>query len=91
MAISKDQKKKLIDQYVSDLNSAQNVVIVQQSGISVNTSSSVRKDVLGTDGKFNVVRKRLFMRALADAGYETVDLEKLEGAIGVLYASSDEH
>ena len=90
MAISKDQKKMLIDQYVSDLQSAQNVVIVQQSGISVNTSSSVRKDVLGADGKFNVVRKRLFMRALADAGYETVDLEKLEGSVGVLYAKSDD-
>ena len=91
MAISKDQKKKLIEQYVSDLTTAQNVVIVQQSGVSVNTSSSVRKEVLGTDGKFNVVRKRLFMRALAEAGYETVDIEKLEGPIGVLYATSDEY
>jgi large subunit ribosomal protein L10 len=91
MAISKDQKKTLIEQYVSDLKSAQNVVIVQQTGISVNTSSSVRKNVLGADGKFNVVRKRLFLRALAEAGYETVDIEKLEGSIGVLYATSDEY
>ncbi|MDR3168360.1 MAG: 50S ribosomal protein L10 [Candidatus Peribacteria bacterium] len=91
MAISKDKKKELIDQYVSDLKAAQNVVIVQQSGISVNTSSDVRKQVLGTEGKFNVVRKRLFLRALAAAGYETVDIEKLEGPIGVLYATSDEY
>jgi large subunit ribosomal protein L10 len=91
MAISKDKKKTLIEQYVSDLQSAQNVVIVQQSGISVNTSSSVRKNVLETDGKFNVVRKRLFLRALTEAGYETVDIEKLEGPIGVLYANSDEY
>jgi large subunit ribosomal protein L10 len=91
MAISREKKKQLIEQYISDLKSAQNVVIVQQSGISVNTSSAVRKDVLGTEGKFNVVRKRLFMRALAEAGYETVALDQLEGPIGVLYATSDEY
>ncbi|MDR0607704.1 MAG: 50S ribosomal protein L10 [Candidatus Peribacteria bacterium] len=91
MAISKDKKKELIDQYVSDLKAAQNVVIVQQTGICVNTSSDVRKQVLGAEGKFNVVRKRLFMRALAVAGYEIVDIEKLEGPIGVLYATSDEY
>lgn len=91
MAISKDKKKELISQYVSDLKSAQNVVIVQQTGISVNTSSSVRKGVLEVDGKFNVVRKRLFLRALAEAGYETIDIEQLEGPIGVLYASTDEY
>ncbi|MDR0859918.1 MAG: 50S ribosomal protein L10 [Candidatus Peribacteria bacterium] len=91
MAISKDKKKELIDQYVSDLKSAQNVVIVQQTGISVNTSSSVRKEILGVEGKFNVVRKRLFLRALAEAGYETVDIEQLEGPIGVLYATTDEY
>jgi large subunit ribosomal protein L10 len=91
MAISKDKKKELIDAYVSDLKVAQNVVIVQQSGVSVNTSSDVRKQVLGAEGKFNVVRKRLFLRALEAAGYETVDIEKLEGPIGVLYATSDEY
>ena len=91
MAISKDKKKTLIDQYVSDLTSAQNVVIVQQIGVWVNTSSQVRKGILGADGKFNVVRKRLFLRALAEAGYETVDIEQLEGPIVVLYAMSDEY
>jgi large subunit ribosomal protein L10 len=89
MAITKEKKQQLVKQYVSDLKSAQNVVIVQQSGISVNTSSDMRKGVLGADGAFNVVRKRLFMRALAEAGYETVAIDQLEGPIGVLYANSD--
>jgi large subunit ribosomal protein L10 len=91
MAISKDKKQQLVEQYVSDLKSAQNVVIVQQNGISVNTSSEVRKEILGVAGKFNVVRKRLFLRALAEAGYETVDIDQLEGPIGVLYATTDEY
>ena len=91
MAISRDKKKQLISQYVEDLKSANNVVIVQQTGISVPTSTEVRKEVLGADGKFNVVRKRLFMRALEEAGYETVAIDQLEGPVGVLYANSEEY
>ncbi|MDD2537710.1 MAG: 50S ribosomal protein L10 [Candidatus Absconditabacteria bacterium] len=91
MAISRDKKQELIKQYVEDLKAANNVVIVQQSGISVNTATAVRKGVLGTDGKYNVVRKRLFLRALEEAGYETIAHEQLEGPIVVLYAHSDEY
>ncbi|GHW02576.1 50S ribosomal protein L10 [candidate division SR1 bacterium] len=91
MAISKDQKKKLIDQYVSDLNAAKNVVIVQQNAVPVNTAVAVRKEVVGSDGKVNVVRKRLFMRALEQAGYETVGIDQLEGPIIALYANGDEY
>ena len=91
MAISKDQKKRLIDQYVSDLKAANNVVIVQQNAIPVNTAVEVRKGVVAAEGKFNVIRKRLFLRALEQAGYETIDLEKLEGPVVALYATGDEH
>ena len=91
MAISKEKKQQLIEQYVSDLKAANNVVIIQQSGISVNKSTEVRKGVLGVDGKFNVVRKRLFMRALEEAGYESVAIDQLEGPVVVLYANTDEY
>ena len=91
MAISRDQKKQLIEQYVSDLNAAHNVVIVQQNALPVLESTKVRKEVLGAEWKFNVVRKRLFMKALEQAGYETVALDELEGSIVVLYANGDEY
>ncbi len=91
MAISKDQKKQLIDQYVSDLKAATNVVVLQQNAVPVNTSAKVRRDVVDAEGKFNVVRKRLFLRALEQAGYETIDLEKLEGPVVALYTTGDEY
>ena len=91
MAISRDQKKQLIEQYVSDLNAAHNVVIVQQNALPVLESTKVRKEVLGAEWKFNVVRKRLFMKALEQAGYEAVALDQLEGSIVVLYANGDEY
>ena len=91
MAISRDQKKQLIEQYVSDLNAAHNVVVVQQNALPVLESTKVRKEVLGAEWKFNVVRKRLFMKALEQAGYETIALDELEGSIVVLYANGDEY
>lgn len=49
MAISRDQKKQLIEQYVSDLKAANNVVVVQQSAVPVLDSTKIRKDVLGAE------------------------------------------
>lgn len=86
MAISKGKKVELIKQYVEQLQKANSVVVLQQHGIWVNTSSDVRKGVSGLDDSYNVVRKRLFMRALKDAGYAEVDLEALPGSIVVMYS-----
>lgn len=91
MAISRDQKKQLIEQYVSDLKAANNVVVVQQTALPVIDSTKVRKEVLGAEWKFNVVRKRLFMKALEQAGYESVALDELEWSIVVLYANGEEY
>ena len=90
MAISKAKKVDLIKQYTQDLQDAKTTVIVKQTGIPVSTAAKVRKDVLTQEGKLNVVRKRLFLRALKDAGLEDVTVEQLEGAIFALYAQGDE-
>ncbi|MEI7563901.1 MAG: 50S ribosomal protein L10, partial [bacterium] len=68
MAITKAKKVDLIKQYIQDLKDAKTTVIVRQTGISVSTATRVRKDVSTNEGKLNVVRKRLFLRALKDAG-----------------------
>lgn len=49
MAISRDQKKQLIEQYVSDLQAANNVVVVQQTALPVTDSTKVRKEVRGAE------------------------------------------
>ena len=90
MAISKDQKKSLIMGYGKDLSSATNVIILKQSGIPVNESNGLRISLDNVGGKLNIVRKRLFLRSLADAGYEMVEHKDLDGAIVVLYSTTDE-
>ncbi len=91
MAITKQQKDTLIAQYVSDIQAAKNVVLVKQSGIVVNDSNALRMDLETAGGRFNVIRKRLFLRALDKAGLETVELDQLDGAVVALYATEDEY
>lgn len=91
MAITKQQKNSLVASYVSDLKNAKNVVLVKQSGISVNDTSDLRMALSDVGWKFNVVRKRLFLLSLADAGMESVSHEALDGAVVALYATDDEY
>jgi ribosomal protein L10 len=91
MTISKQQKVELVKQYVQDLQSAKNVVVLQQSGLPVTLSTSIRKEVIAADGKYNVIRKKLFMLALKEAGFDAVEENDLEGSVVVLYANEDEY
>ena len=79
MTISKQQKVELVKQYAQDLQSAKNVVVLQQSGLPVTLSTSIRKEVIAADGKYNVIRKKLFMLALKEAGFDAVEENDLEG------------
>ncbi len=90
MAITKAKKVDIIKQYIQDLQWASNAIIVRQTAIPVTTANKVRKDVSTQDGKLNIVRKRLFLRALKEAWLEEVWLEQLEGAIFALYAKENE-
>jgi len=85
MAISKDKKNELMKQYIQDLSEANNVVVLKQEKVSVNKANRLRKDINSANGRYNVIRKRLFIKALKEAGCENVDLDKLEGSVVVLY------
>jgi ribosomal protein L10 len=67
MAISKDQKKQLMQQYIEDLSSANNVVVMKQDKVSVNNATRLRKDIASANGRYNVIRKRIFIKALKEA------------------------
>jgi len=89
MAISKDKKKSLIKQYQGDLQWANTVIVLEQNAIPVNVSTNIRKEVLSWNDNMNVIRKRLFLKALEWTEYEKIDLEKLSWAVIVLYSNSE--
>ncbi|HOG15226.1 MAG TPA: 50S ribosomal protein L10 [Candidatus Absconditabacterales bacterium] len=91
MAITKEKKINLIKEYVKDLQEAKNLVIIRQSGLAVSTDMEVRKNVRNESGKFNVIRKRLFLRALKEAGYPEIDLSQIPGSAVAVYAKGEEY
>lgn len=91
MAITKEKKQSLITEYVKDLQEANNLVLIKQSGLPVTADTDVRRCVREWDGKYNVVRKRLFLRALKEAGYPQIDLDQMPGSAVAVYAKWDEY
>lgn len=90
MAISKEKKSELLKKYSQLLADANSVVVMKQDAVPVDRSTTMRWELFTTDGEFQVVKKRLFLRALKDAGYADVRLEDLQGSISVLYNKSED-
>ena len=90
MALTRKQKWQLVDDYKKLLNEAKNVVIMKQFAIPVNEINKVRMDIKDAGWKLQVVKKRLFLRALKETWYEDVDLDKFEWSVIVLYSMEDE-
>ncbi len=91
MAITKDKKTQLLKWYVTDLENAKNAVIVKQSAIPVTLANKMRIELSNAEGKMNIIKKRIFLRALKDAGLEEVGVDALEGPVFALYAQNDEY
>jgi len=91
MAITRQKKEELIKDYINDIQNCDNLVIVQQSWINVPDATKIRKSMFWIWWKFNVIRKRLFLRALKEAWYEEIKLEDLDWSVVALYATGDQY
>ena len=90
MTITKAKKDQLLAKYKEDLNGATNAVIVKQSGIAVTVANKMRMEIKTANGNMNIIKKRIFLRALKDAGLEEVSVDALEGSVFALYAHENE-
>ncbi len=90
MTITKEKKKVLLAKYKDDLSGSTNAVIVKQAGIPVSLANKIRMELRTADGDMNIIKKRIFLRALKDAGLEEVNVDVLEGAVFALYAHENE-
>ena len=90
MAITKEKKQDLIKQYVQDLQEAKNLILIKESALPVSKSTDVRKEIRWQEWKFNVIRKKLFLRALKEAWYSEINLDQMPWAAVAVYANGDE-
>lgn len=68
MAISKQKKVKLITEYREQIEQSQGFILTDYRGLSVSDISDIRREMRPQGARFQVVKNRLLLLALAEAG-----------------------
>lgn len=91
MALTRNEKAKLIELYKKNLEWAKNLVVLKQSWIPVNEINNVRKELSEVWGKLLTVKKRLFLKVVAESDLTDIDLSVMDKSVSVLIAYEDEY
>lgn len=82
------EKQLLLDEIKEKIDGSVALVLTKYQKLNPNKASDFRVLVQKTGGSFEVVRKRILIKAAEAAGF-MIDLSTLEGHIGVIFAEKD--
>lgn len=68
MAISRERKEELVEQYIDLLNQSKAIFLAEYSGVSVAQLENLRAEVRGVDGAFHITKNSLLRLALERSG-----------------------
>ena len=88
MALSKQKKNEVLDQYKDWLANSQSVILVEYTGANMKDMENIRAKVRETGGEFHVVKNTLVKLALEAGGYSTPE-GMLENSSAASFAFSD--
>lgn len=91
MALTRQQKKEIIDDLKDKLNRQKTMVFVDFTGLKVRDLSKLRRELKKSDSLFKVSKKNLLKIALKDFSSALVEkAEGLKGELGVIFGFEDE-
>lgn len=70
MAISKQQKEELVEQYKQWVKESDGMVLTHYHGLSVAAISNLRRDIRETGGEFHIIKNTLAKLAFEESGRE---------------------
>lgn len=88
MAISREQKTELIEQYKEQLKECQGFILADFRGLSVGQMGEIRDAMRPLGARFQVIRNRLMVLALEDAGIE-LPREWLDGPTAFSFCTDE--
>jgi large subunit ribosomal protein L10 len=88
LAISKEKKSELVEQYKEWLKESSGIVLASYSGITVKDLEGLRRKIREIGGEFHVVKNTLIELAMKDAGLKFPD-EILLGTTAIGFTSED--
>ena len=69
MALSKQKKNEVVDQYKDWLKNSESVILVEYTGATMKDMENIRAKVRESGGEFHVVKNTLVKLALESGGY----------------------
>lgn len=90
MAITKDQKKVMLDKIIDRLKKAKSVVFSEYRGINVKSMTVLRKQLRGQKIDYLIVKKTLLKIGAKEAKLPEIDEKMLTGPIAVAISYEDE-
>jgi large subunit ribosomal protein L10 len=82
LAITKDQKREIVADYVDKMSRSQALIVADYRGLTVADMTALRRNLREVDGVFQVVKNTLFERALTEVGIPA-PTEELKGPLAV--------
>jgi len=70
LAITKQQKEELIEQYKKWLKESDGLILTHYHGLSVKAISDLRRDIRESGGEFHIIKNTLAKRAFEESGRE---------------------
>ncbi len=84
----RQEKQLLLDEIKEQIDRYKSFVITRYQGFKANAANNLRREIAKTGGNYEVVRKRVLVKAAESAGVE-LDPKLLEGHIGLIFAGAD--
>jgi large subunit ribosomal protein L10 len=84
----RQEKQYLLDEVKGHMDQFSTFVLMSYTGLSANTFNDFRRDIASKGGNFEVVRKRVLVKAATAAGID-LSLEELPGHIGLVFAGKE--
>jgi large subunit ribosomal protein L10 len=88
LAISKQRKEEVLNQYTDWLNRSQAVLLVEYTGAKMKDLDAIRSKIRDSGGEFHIVKNTLVKRAF-EANGMSVPADMLEKSTAVSFAFSD--
>jgi len=88
LAISKERKEEVLNQYQEWLKKSQAVILVEYTGANMKVMDNLRAKIRDTGGEFHVVKNTLARRAFANSGMELPE-DVFSKSTAISFAFSD--
>ncbi len=89
MAKTREQKEKIVQNIINNIQNSKAVVISNFSKVQVNDDTNFRSNLRKLNVKYEIVKKNLLIKALESMGYDMPDIKSVENTIS-LAVSEDE-